>query len=482
MDNGTILLVSTRLNEWTAATNELITEYEYRVLTASTAKNAVEIAREAHIDLVISEEFLGDSDGVSLLRQFRVIDPYVIRILVREADAPGHVQDIVEQASIYQYLRRPIDIEQTGLVVKRALEARELSRRHRLLSRELKFHEDSPLLNGAGAQRDNIEWRQFEKLVYVSEAMAQLCALAKSAAATELPILIQGETGTGKDLIARAIHYNSKRAHSPLMVQNCGGLNDELLQSELFGHTRGAFTGAAGDRLGLFRAADGGTVFLDEISDVSPSFQISLLRFLQNGEVKPLGSDNVSVCDVRIIAASNKPLKELVAKGTFRQDLYYRLKGFQLDVLPLRKRPVDIPVLAEYFTKNCQQTMGRRILGLGSDLIEILSNYNFPGNVRELENEIRRLVAMTEDGGYLTAKHLSPEIAAVKSTRHAEAKIAMSIEGKTLKEKVEALEVELVKTALRRHRWNQSEAARELGLSRVGLANKIRRYSIEFMA
>ena len=357
-----------------------------------------------------------------------------------------------------------------------------MSRRHRLLSRELKFHEDSPLLNGANAQRDTIEWRQFEKLVYVSEAMAELCTLAKRAAPTELPVLIEGETGTGKDLIARAIHYNSKRAHSPLMVQNCGGMNDELLQSELFGHKRGAFTGAAGDRLGLFRAADGGTVFLDEISDVSPSFQISLLRFLQNGEVKPLGADNVSVCDVRIIAASNKPLKDLVAKGVFRQDLYYRLKGFQLDVPPLRKRPVDIPMLAEFFTKSCRQTTGRRILGLGSDLIEILSNYSFPGNVRELENEIRRLVALTEDGGYLTAKHLSPEIAAARPSARTETKVAMSIAGETLKEKVEALEEELVKTALRRHRWNQSEAARELGLSRVGLANKIRRYSIEPVA
>lgn len=482
MENGTILLVSTRLEDWTATIAELMSEYEYRVLTASAGKTAVEIAREAQVDLVLCEELLRDTDGVSLLRQLRVIDPYVIRILVREAEATGSVQNIVEQAAIYQYLRRPIDIQQVGLTVKRALEARELSRRHRLLSRELKFHEDSPLLSGAVVPRSNIEWRQFEKLVYVSEAMAELCALAKQAATTELPILIQGETGTGKELIARAIHYNSKRAHSPLMVQNCGGMNDELLQSELFGHTRGAFTGAAGDRLGLFRAADGGTVFLDEISDVSPSFQISLLRFLQNGEVKPLGSDNVSVCDVRIIVASNKPLKELVARGTFRQDLYYRLKGFQLDVLPLRERPADIPVLAEFFAKSCQQTMGRRILGLGSDLIEILSNYSFPGNVRELENEIRRLVAMTEDGGYLTAKHLSPEIAAARPRLQNDGKAAMHIAGKTLKEKVEALEEELVKSALQRHRWNQSEAARELGLSRVGLANKIRRYSIDPVA
>ncbi len=478
-ENGTILLVSSQLSEWTSVIDELTGEHEYRVLTSLTAKSAVEIAREAHIDLVLCEERIDGADGVSLLRQFRIIDPYVIRILVRDAVSPGGMYDIVEQAAIYQYIRKPLDIEQISLVVKRALEARELARRHRLLSRELKFHEDSPLLSDEGAARTSIQWRQFEKLVFASESMAELCELARQAAPTELPILIQGETGTGKELIARAIHYNSKRAHSPLMVQNCGGVPDELLQSEMFGHVRGAFTGAAGDRLGLFRAADGGTVFLDEISDVSPSFQISLLRFLQNGEVKPLGSDKVSTCEVRIIAASNKPLKDLVAKGKFRQDLYFRLKGFQLDVPPLRERPADIPALAEFFAKNSGQTMGRRILGIASDLLESLSHYSFPGNVRELENEIRRMVAMTEDGGFLTTKYLSPEIAAARPRSQNTQRIAIGLEGNTLKEKVESLEEELVKASLKRHRWNQSEAARELGLSRVGLANKIRRYGIE---
>src|SRR3546814_282572 len=170
--------------------------------------------------------------------------------------------------------------------------------------------------------------------------MAQICNLAARAAPTSLPVVIEGETGTGKELLARAIHYNSDRRASPLLVQNCGGISDEMLQSELFGHKRGAFTGAVADRLGLFRAADGGTVFLDEISEVSPSFQVSLLRFLQEGEVKPIGSDTVMHCDVRIIAASNRPLKELVAKREFRQDLYFRLQGFNLEMPPLDRKSV----------------------------------------------------------------------------------------------------------------------------------------------
>jgi len=476
---STVLLVSDQLEDWTGAINELVETYEYRVLRATRASDATALGEEVHIDLVMCEEHIDGGEGVDLLRRFRIAHPHVIRILVKDTATPGSATDIVERAAIYQFIRRPLDKEQIGLVVKRALEASELARRHRLLSRELKFHEDSPLLMEHATARSSSQCQNFEKLVFASEPMAELCQLAKQAAPTDLPVLIQGETGTGKELIARAIHYNSKRTQSPLMMQNCGGVPDELLQSELFGHKRGAFTGAIGDRLGLFRAADGGTVFLDEISDVSPSFQISLLRFLQNGEVKPLGSDKIATSDVRIIAASNKPLRELVASGKFRQDLYYRLKGFEFNVPPLRERPADIPVLAEYFAKNYGQTIGRGILGIATDVLQRLSHYSFPGNVRELENEIRRMVAMAADGSYLTLKYLSPEIAAARPPPQRKASSTLEVPGETLKEKVESLEKELVRDSLKRHRWNQSEAARELGLSRVGLANKIKRYQIE---
>ena len=476
---NTVLIVANDLEDWQKSIFELTDEHGYRVLRAQKLSDALSLSDEAHIDLVICEYRIGKTDGVALLRQFRVSHPHVIRILVKETMAKNDVHGAIEKAAIYQYIRKPLDHVQVGLVAKRALETRELARRHRLLSRELKFHENSPVLVDDAINPSIGQSQSFEKLIYVSEPMSVLCDLARLAAATDLPVLIQGETGTGKELFARAIHYNSTRAQSPLLVQNCGGISDELLQSELFGHKRGAFTGAISDRLGLFRAANGGTVFLDEISEVSASFQLSLLRFLQEGEVKPLGCDKTSTCDTRIIAASSRPLQRLVEKGEFRRDLYYRLKGFELTVPPLRARTPDIAVLAGHFAKSYGDSFDRRILGIANDVLEKFELYNFPGNVRELENEIRRMVAMASDGGYLTISHLSPEIAAIKVSNSQRLTADIGLPGDTLKEKVEALEKALVGQALKDNRWNQSEAARELGLSRVGLANKIKRYDIE---
>ncbi|MCB1056044.1 MAG: sigma-54-dependent Fis family transcriptional regulator, partial [Acidobacteria bacterium] len=332
------MLAVTDVEEWQPSVLELTEAYGYRVLTATSSKRALQLADETNIDLVVSEAELDGEDGVHLLEQYRTAHPEVTRILVRGGlDDHTLVRDAADRAAIYQYLRKPLDSEQVGLVAKRTLEARELGRRHRLLSRELKLSEDSPVWAGHMATSAPTS-QSFEKLVFASAAMSEICELARRAAKTHLPILIQGETGTGKELLARAVHYRSERRQAPLLVQNCGGLPDELLHSELFGHKRGAFTGAVSDRLGLFRAADGGTVFLDEISELSPSFQVSLLRFLQEGEVKPLGSDDTVVCDVRIIAASNRKLEEMVARREFRSDLYYRLKGFELHVPPLRER------------------------------------------------------------------------------------------------------------------------------------------------
>ena len=369
--------------------------------------------------------------------------------------------------------------EQAALVFKHALEMRELARRHRHLAREFKIAENARCFTARAEPDRKVKIAYFERLVYASDEMGELCALAREAARTQLPILIEGETGTGKELLARAVHFHSSRSASPLMVQNCGGMRDELLHSELFGHRRGSFTGAVTDRLGLFRAADGGTVFLDEISEVSPSFQVSLLRFLQEGEVKPLGSDQVKIANVRIIAASNKPLKQLVEAGKFREDLYFRLRGFELEVPPLRARPADIPVLAEFFVGKHGGLLGNRVRGVAEDVLDIFKAYPFPGNVRELENEVRRMIAVAKDGEYLTRRHLSPGLAKLAAKAKGGARDDDRTSNKTLKEIVEGLEAQIVGQVLKKHAWNQSKAARELGLSRVGLANKIRRYALE---
>lgn len=481
MSASTILLAIADEEEWSGVRSVLADDFGYRVMVAHTVKNALTRINDANIDLVICEAELGGEGALDILRHCRASSPNTMRILVKDCgDHSRWNHDAAELAAIYQFIRKPLDEEQVGFVVKRALEARELARRHRMVSRELKLSNDSPLFARKPIGQVAAESSNFEKLVYISEPMAELCSLAKQAAVTELPILIQGETGTGKELLARAIHFNSTRTQSPLLVQNCGGMPDELLHSELFGHKRGSFTGAISDRLGLFRAADGGTVFLDEISEVSPSFQVSLLRFLQEGEIKPLGSDHTSLCDVRIIAASNRRLDRLVEKGEFRQDLYFRLKGFELTVPPLRDRADDIAVLAEFFTRKYSESTNVRVLGISRDVLVRLVQYSFPGNIRELENEIRRMVALAKDGSYLAAHHLSQDIAAITpQSAPARQNGGYAVEGDTLKKKVESLEKILVKEALARHRWNQSKVARELGLSRVGLANKIKRYDLQ---
>ena len=472
---GTVLIVSALSSDWSALEDVLVRKYDYRILNARSRAEAIETLAAVHVDLALVED-MGMGDGLSLLTDLRVSHPDIIRVPVIDPKRPP-AASAMPPAAIYQFLRKPLDAEQAALVVKRALEARELARRHRLLSREFKIADDSISHHVHHAFRLPPESQRFEKLVFVSEKMADVCNLARRAAKTELPILVQGDTGTGKELLARAIHYNSSRRASPLMVQNCGGMQDQLLQSELFGHKRGAYTGAVSDRLGLFRAADGGTIFLDEISDVSPSFQISLLRFLQEGEVKPLGSDRTEKSNVRIIAASNRPLNALVAKGEFRRDLYFRLKGFELEVPPLRDRPDDIPALAEFFAAKHSDAMSRKIIGISASVLAKFLAYDFPGNVRELENEIRRMVALAKDGEYLTTQNLSPAIMAAQPSRPSPAN-GHAAQGKTLKEKVENLEKQIVGDVLLRHRWNQSRAADELGLSRVGLANKIKRYGL----
>ncbi|MBV1702928.1 MAG: sigma-54 dependent transcriptional regulator [Hyphomicrobiales bacterium] len=474
----TVVILTRHDKDWASASDVLLEVYAYRVILVSSAKEALKTMTSIQVDLVVTDDDRFTTDGLDFLTEMRVSHPDIVRVYVA-SHSEGLSSKALSNAAIYQFLLKPINEIQLGLVVERALETRELARRHRLLSREFKISGDTLDFNERKSTIFRPESQRFEKLVHVSEQMVEVCDLARQAAPTDLPILIQGETGTGKELLVRAIHYNSLRRASPLMVQNCGGMSDEILQSELFGHKRGAFTGAISDRLGLFRAADGGTVFLDEISEVSPSFQVSLLRFLQEGEVKPLGSDKVLHCNVRIVAASNRPLKGLVARGLFRQDLYFRLKGFELEVPPLRERPNDIAPLTEFFAAKHADAMGKKILGISANVLEKLNNGDFPGNVRELENEIRRMVALAKDGEYLTTRDMSAALLAAAPRIRPEQGRGFLPEGVTLKDQVESLEKQIVSLALKRHRWNQSRTAGELGLSRVGLANKIKRYALD---
>ena len=287
--------------------------------------------------------------------------------------------------------------------------------------------------------------------------------------------MIQGENGTGKELIAKSIHYNSHRKDKNFVIQNCSAFNDNLLESELFGHVKGSFTGALKDKKGLFEIADKGTFFLDEIGDTSPQMQVKLLRVLQEGTFTPVGATEMRKVDVRIVAATNKNLREMVENGTFREDLFYRLNVINIRVPPLRERKEDIPVLVDYFLTKSAETSAKPKKQLMGRAIEKLYDYAWPGNVRELQNEIERACVLAGDELKIGHETLSPKI--LEITEKAKVQGAR-LHGK-LKDALEDLERDMIKEGLRRTGWNKSKLAKELGISRAGLIMKVEKYELD---
>jgi transcriptional regulator with PAS, ATPase and Fis domain len=328
----------------------------------------------------------------------------------------------------------------------------------------------------ARLQRELEMAHQFDQIKGKSKPMLDVLRLAEKAVHSDIPVLIQGETGTGKELLARCIHYNSQRKHKPFLIQNCSAVSEQMLSSELFGHVQGAFGGAVGSKRGLLEAADGGTVFLDDIARMPQSVQLALLRVMDTGEIWPLGSEEPVQVDVRLIASVNKNLERFVKKDKFREDLFYRLSPFTLVIPPLRKRPEDIPVLAQHFVEELNEKNNTSIKGISRKAMNYLSTYPFPGNVRELKNEIERSIAMLDRGKLIDVRHLSEKLrgkTTPKLTRVPNAK------GTTLKEKVEALEKAEIVRILGKNRGNKTATANELGLSRLGLSKKIKRYELQ---
>nr|WP_232522243.1 sigma 54-interacting transcriptional regulator [Sulfuriferula plumbiphila] len=295
----------------------------------------------------------------------------------------------------------------------------------------------------------------------------------------DISVLITGESGTGKELLAHALHYRSGRAAQAFVTQNCGALPDALLEAELFGYKRGAFTGAYSDRVGLFQQADGGTIFLDEIGETTPSFQVKLLRVLQEGEIRPLGSPRSVQVNVRVIAATNRDLEEEVRAGRLRQDLYYRIANLTMHLPPLRERPMDIPLIAEGLLQRAMRQLNRKVRGFTPETLDCFKAYRWPGNVRELQNEILRILALT-DSEWLEARLLSPKVlrAAMEESEEQQLDLLAGLDG-SLKDRMEQLEARLIRETLIRHRWNKTHAAQELGLSRVGLRSKLVRYGMD---
>jgi two-component system response regulator PilR (NtrC family) len=420
----------------------------YTVFLAENGTAAIEVLGREPIDLLISDIRMPDMTGVDVLREAKRLDADIVGIMVT---AFASTETAVEALRLgaYDYLSKPFDVEELKAKVRNAIERRTLRQENVLLKRALRTSSS------------------FSNIVGRSRVMQALFDLIETVAPTNSTILVTGESGTGKELVARAIHVNSLRRDHPFVALNCGALPETLLESELFGHMRGAFTGAAATKKGLIEAACHGTVFLDEISEMSPMMQVKLLRVLQERRFRRLGGTEEIEADIRIIAATNKDLPRLIADGGFREDLYYRINVIPVHLPPLRERREDVALLAEHFLAAFCERMGKPIAGLLPDAIASLEAYDWPGNVRQLQNVIERAVAL-ERGSVVRAASLPAEIRQGIDTpaeAHADAAVALPVQGLNLPRHLESQEREFVAQALRQCGGRHDRAAKLLGIT-----------------
>jgi len=416
----------------------------YKVDAAESATRARDLISRGTYDLVISDIAMPDGSGVDVLRTAREIQPDCIVILIT---AYASTESAIEALKLgaYDYIIKPFDVEELRIVLKNALEKRQLERENTLLKRELK------------------ETSRFDDLVGESSAMEQVKALLDRVAPTNSTVLIWGESGTGKELAARAIHGRSPRRAKQFVSINCGALPDELLESELFGHVKGSFTGAVATKKGLFEVADGGTIFLDEIGDTSAAMQIKLLRVLQERQIRRVGGTEQLEVDVRIITATNQDLETMVREKRFREDLYYRINVIAVQMPPLREKREDIPFLANHFLAKYNKIMGKKIREISPEAMRHLTEYGWPGNVRELENVIERAVALEGTERILPAS-FNREVASRADSGQG-LPVVLTDGGIDLETQLEQLRERLMSEALARTHGVQTRAAELLGMS-----------------
>ncbi len=465
----TILVIDDEVRSLEAIRRTL--EEEFEVLTATSASEAAEMLENSSVEVILCDQRMPGETGVTFLERVRRDRPDVVRIILSGYTDTEDIIDGVNKAGIYQYIPKPWHPEVLLERVREAARLHRLGRQNHDLSFEMRVLE--PVLQGEVARRRQAVRNRFDfsKIIRSEESsLNALCSMVERFSRYDIPILITGESGTGKELLARSIHYNSPRSDAAFVAENCGALPDQLLESELFGHKKGAFTGAYEDRIGLFEQANGGTIFLDEIGETSPAFQVKLLRVLQEREIRPLGVSRSRKVDVRVIAATNRDLELEVSEKRFRQDLYYRVAGFSVHMPPLRERPSDIPLLARHVLGNAIDALGKPVRGFSNDAMNRLCAYGWPGNVRELQNEVFRMLALSDDE-VLGAELLSSRIQGSGEE--------VSEGSGNLKDRVEMMEGRIILETLKRLRWNRTKAADELGLSRVGLRNKLKRYRLE---
>ncbi|MDQ3341297.1 MAG: sigma-54 dependent transcriptional regulator [Myxococcota bacterium] len=445
--------------------SELLTERGHRVLTARSGDEALTKLEDA--DTVVTDLSMPGMDGLELMGQIVQRDPQ-LPVLLLTAHGSERVAVAAMKQGAYDYLAKPFDIDEIAVVIERALEARRLR---------------------IDNQRFAAEQTLGRRIVGASKPMRRLLDATTRIASRDVTVLVRGETGTGKEFVAELLHAQSSRAKKPLVRFNCAALPADLADAELFGHVKGAFTGATATRPGFFSQADGGTLILDEVGELPLPIQAKLLRALQEGEIQPVGSGRIEKVNVRVVASTNRDLAAEAKTGAFREDLYYRLAVVELVVPPLRDRKDDIPALAHEFGRRYAERFGLGSVTLEQPLIDALVRAEWPGNVRQLENTIARLAALSTGGAITLADYQAstgggeaspaPTEHADTGDEHDNLPVIDARNGPSLKEQVEAFERGLVARSLDATGGNQSESARRLGVSRVTLIDKMKKYGLE---
>ena len=435
--------------------SEMLTLSGYSVTSASNGREALELLKSYTADIVISDLKMPQMDGVELLKQIREFYPDTPVILITGFASIDTAVEAMKEGA-YDYITKPIIDTEIKIILERLVKQRQLLEENLKLKNQL-----------SETQRSH-----FHDIIGKNEKMQKIYTLIEAITTTRATVLIHGESGTGKRLVAHAIHkYNEKERGKPFVEVSCGALTETLLESELFGHVKGAFTGSIKDRIGRFELADGGTIFLDEIDAFSPTLQVKLLRVLQEGEFEKVGDTNTIKVDVRIIAATNQNLQELIKQGKFRTDLYYRLNIIAIELPPLRERKEDIPLLAEDLIRKHAKRINKKIEGISQEALEILMRYDWPGNIRELENVIERAIILSKN------KSIVPEDLP-DFLNDLEEKLAENPDNFKLKDALRTPEKELIVRALKSVKWNRNEAARVLDINRTTLYKKMVQYGL----
>jgi DNA-binding NtrC family response regulator len=449
---GTILVVDDDENlRWVTQTQ--LEDIGYTVVTVPSGEAALTAIEKERPSLVLSDLKMPGISGIDLLERIRAREPDIPVVLMT---AFGTIQSAVQavKAGAYDYLTKPIDTEELLLVVSRALERQSL-------------------IEEVATLRQNLDRKYgFENIIGHSDALLSVLDMAARAARTNSTILIRAETGTGKELIARAIHFNSLRKDKPFVTINCGAIPKDLLESELFGHVKGSFTGAVAHKKGRIELAEGGTLFLDEIGEMPLELQVKMLRVIQQGEIEKIGGSQPGKVDVRIIAATHRNLQAMLEDETFREDLYYRLAVIPLELPPLRERADDIPELVQYFFVRTREKLERPEIVLPQHLMKYFQNYRWPGNIRELENVIERILVLAR-GPEITISDL-PDFLRQEHVSVDTLNLDLPPQGVSL----EAIEKELLLRALQKFKWNQTHAAKYLDISRKALIYRMDKHGI----